>query len=117
MYRIFYITGEVQRKHINTPHLTLEKKSFVIKIKLPQDDYYMLRNNFYKFNRWLITFLNNNIEFNNDMNDIRSYLHNTRIIRTHEFIDNIETYDYFKDIEGDVVIYSEYNNNYYNIRH
>ena len=57
------------------------------------------------------------LEFNNDMNDIRSYLHNTRIIRTHEFIDNIETYNYFKDIEGDVVIYSEYNNNYYNIRH
>ena len=40
--------------------------------------------------------LESNIEFNNDMNEIKSYLFNTKIVRNHEFIDDIESYDFFK---------------------
>lgn len=106
MYRIVYVTGELFRKHIHNSNEILESKTFAIKIKLLNSDYEIFKNYFKKFNRFIINLLESNIEFNNNINEIKSYLFNTKIVRNHEFIDDIESYDFFKDIDGRVNVYN-----------
>ena len=114
MYTKAYITGTMINK-LNNSQNVISSHTFCIKIKFTNNDYNFISNNLNKFNTWIIHFLRNNInsdDFNNNSN-INTYLNNTTIIHQNNFVDNIESYSFFKDIEG--LIVNEHNeNNLYN---
>ena len=104
MYTKAYITGTMTNKLNNIPNI-ISSYSFCIKIKFTNNDFNFINSNLSKFNTWIIHFLRNNInsdDFNNNSN-IKTFINNTTITSQNMFVDNIQTYDYFKDIEGTIV--------------